>query len=317
MIYFLLFIIIIIYAYESWKGIKGYPRFLKEYIESFTASNNINNQTISEENDEEDDGYKKFGLIPHNVTDYSNNPIISPIQSLDTLKETDNREKAHYLIRLRLEELRRQIEVILDRLVETEMISVENFRILTTYNDRLIFLTRYRDEIPTQYMAILDKQKLLKFNIKEFRFLLRLMNRKELLTDRGYKYLANSNVINNLKVLNGLNNMRLKDGKLTNNEESDNIENIGSEDLENVLNAPGIYAMSYQSLPNEVDKLNFTKKQTDEYNKYREEIPIDWKCQSINIIRDGNKVIESEYDDCRTLIPKEQMAYHTSWYSSN
>lgn len=291
MIEFLLFIIILIYAYESWKNIKNYPQYLRKCLEEFN------------------------GVVPHNIANHSDNPINGEISSLDDLKATDNREKAHYLILLRLEETRKQIDEILNNLVESNMISSTNFEIFKDNNARTNFLNRYSNEIPNEYNSIINNISLVDFTTDEFRFLLRLMNSKEILTDKGYSFLVNSNILRQLQLFKGLKQMRLIDGKLVVTEEEESMNNI---DLKDVLDTPGIYATSYLSLPNKNNK-TFNNKQTDKYSKYREDLPKYWKCQSgnINIARDGNNVIEEDgYLSCQTIIPKSQFTYYSNYYSS-
>ena len=251
MILLLLFLIILIYLYEYWKMIKIYPSYFKKSIENFI-------QTREEELNQR----PKFGFIPHNIQDYSNNPIVAPTTTLNELKETDNKDKANYVILLRLEELRREIEVILERLIQDDnqdlrgnkMMTKRDFKILSNFRKRNQFLDLYLNEIPDKYLNLLEKRDILQFSQDEFRFLLRLLNNKEKLTNKGYSYLINSNLLRNLNTLKTIKKMKLVNDKFVVQEE---IE-TNDINLVDVLTAPSVYSTSYLNLPNNVDPINFS-----------------------------------------------------------
>jgi len=84
MIYFLLFVIVLIYIYEVWKSIKiqigQYNIKGSKNKEHFNNSNKVKKFTPV---------YIKYGYIPHNVSDFSNNYIEPPIHKLKEITEED------------------------------------------------------------------------------------------------------------------------------------------------------------------------------------------------------------------------------------
>lgn len=292
MIYFLIFLIILLYLYiniDFNKKLKIYLAniFGESIKEDFKETFQDSNDKISQK---EIDNILKYGFLPHNYNEYTNYNLEPKITNIDDLKEKENKNISVYLIYNRLNEINKVNETVFKNLNNAEEISDQAYNILTNNTARANYLA---NKNLTSNRDILNKDKIITYTKDEFKFLLKLLNDDELISDRSLKILLNSKIFNNMKIFKTLQNMYVDENQQF---------VVGDEPIEEDFKEDSLYALNYHSSPHFNE--NLYKLQSDKYPTHRRFLPPDWKCQRGEITRVNTKsVVEADLLECNSHLP--------------